>query len=62
MRFFEESFLLADIKPNVVLEIPFLIINNEDIISKLIICNKVLILLKKCFQLLEYNIINLIII
>ena len=30
-RFFEESFLLVDIKPNIVLKILFLIINNVDV-------------------------------
>ncbi len=30
-RFFEESFLLADIKPVIVLRIPFLTMNNVDI-------------------------------
>ena len=30
-RFFEESFLLADIKPNVVLKILFLTMSNADI-------------------------------
>ncbi len=30
-RFFEESFLLANVKPNIVLEIPFLTMSNADI-------------------------------
>ena len=30
-RFFKESFLLADVKPNIVVGIPFLTINNADI-------------------------------
>ncbi len=30
-RFFEESFLLADVKPDIVLEMPFLTINNANI-------------------------------
>ncbi len=30
-RFFEESFLLADVKPDIVLEMPFLAMNNADI-------------------------------
>ena len=30
-RFLEESFLLADVKPNIVFEIPFLIISNADV-------------------------------
>ena len=30
-RFFKESFLLADIKPNIVLKMPFLIMSNADI-------------------------------
>ena len=30
-KFFEESFLLADIKPDVILEMPFLIMINADI-------------------------------
>ncbi len=30
-RFFEESFLLADISPDVVLEMPFLIMSNADV-------------------------------
>ncbi len=30
-RFFEESFLLADVKPNIVLRIPFLTKSNADI-------------------------------
>ena len=30
-RFFKENFLLADVKPNVVLEILFLTMNNADI-------------------------------
>ncbi len=30
-RFFEESFLLADVKLDVVLGIPFLIVNNTDV-------------------------------
>lgn len=30
-RFFEESFLLADVKPDVVFEMPFLAMNNIDI-------------------------------
>ncbi len=30
-RFFKESFLLADVKPDIVLEIPFLTMNNTDI-------------------------------
>ncbi len=30
-RFFEESFLLADVKPDVVLEMLFLTISNADI-------------------------------
>ncbi len=30
-RFFEESFLLADVRPNIVLKMPFLIISNTDI-------------------------------
>ena len=30
-RFFEESFLLADIKPDIVLKILFIITNNTDV-------------------------------
>ena len=30
-RFFEESFLFADVKPEIVLEMVFLIINNADV-------------------------------
>ena len=30
-RFFEESFLLADVKPEIVFGIPFLIMNNVDV-------------------------------
>ena len=30
-RFFEESFLLADVKPDVVLEMPFLTMSNIDV-------------------------------
>ncbi len=30
-RFFEESFLLADVKPDIVLEMPFLTMSNADI-------------------------------
>ncbi len=30
-RFFEESFLLANVRPDIVLEIPFLTISNADI-------------------------------
>ncbi len=30
-RFFEESFLLADVKPDIILEIPFLTIRNADV-------------------------------
>ena len=30
-RFFEESFLLTDINPDVIFEIPFLTMNNIDI-------------------------------
>ena len=30
-RFFEESFLLADVKPDTVLGMPFLTINNADV-------------------------------
>ncbi len=30
-RFFEERFLLADVKPDVILRMPFLIMNNADI-------------------------------
>ena len=30
-RFFEASFLLADIKPDIVLEMPFLTMSNADI-------------------------------
>ena len=30
-RFFEESFLLADVKPNIVFEMLFLIMNNVDV-------------------------------
>ncbi len=30
-RFFEESFLLADVKPNIVLGIPFLTMSNADV-------------------------------
>ncbi len=30
-KFFEESFLLADIKPDIVLEMPFLTMSNTDI-------------------------------
>ncbi len=30
-RFFEESFLLADVKPDIVLEIPFLTMSNIDV-------------------------------
>ena len=30
-RFFEESFLLADVKPDTVLEIPFLTMSNADV-------------------------------
>ena len=30
-RFFEESFLLADIKPEIVLEMPFLTMSNADV-------------------------------
>ncbi len=29
-RFFEKSFLLADVKPDVVFEMPFLIMSNAD--------------------------------
>ncbi len=31
-RFFEISFLLADVKPNIVLEMPFLTMSNADVI------------------------------
>lgn len=31
VRFFEESFLLANVKPNIVLKMPFLIMSNIDI-------------------------------
>ncbi len=30
-RIFEESFLLADVKPDIVLKIPFLTISNADV-------------------------------
>ncbi len=30
-RFFEESFLLADVKPDIVLGMPFLTMSNADI-------------------------------
>ncbi len=30
-RFFEESFLLADVKPDIVLGIPFLTMSNADV-------------------------------
>ncbi len=30
-RFFEEGFLLADVKPDIVLEMPFLTISNADV-------------------------------
>ena len=30
-RFFEKSFLLADIKPDIVLKMPFLIISNTNV-------------------------------
>ncbi len=30
-KFFEESFLLADVKPNIVLRMPFLTMSNADI-------------------------------
>ena len=30
-RFFEKSFLLADVKPNIVLGMLFLTINNDDV-------------------------------
>ncbi len=30
-RFFEESFLLANVKPDIVLEMPFLTMSNADI-------------------------------
>lgn len=30
-KFFKKSFLLTDIKPNIMLKIPLLIINNADI-------------------------------
>ncbi len=30
-RFFEESFLLADVKPNLVIGMPFLTITNADV-------------------------------
>ncbi len=30
-RFFEKSFLLADVKPDIVLEMPFLTMNNADV-------------------------------
>ena len=30
-RFFEESFLLADVKPDIVLRMPFLTMNNANI-------------------------------
>ncbi len=30
-RFFEESFLLADVKLDIVLRMPFLIMNNDDV-------------------------------
>ena len=30
-KFFEQSFLLADVKPDVVLGMPFLIMSNADI-------------------------------
>ncbi len=30
-RFFEESFLLADVSPNVVLGMPFLTMSNTDV-------------------------------
>ncbi len=30
-RFFEESFLLADVSPDIVLEMPFLNMNNADV-------------------------------
>ncbi len=30
-RFFEEDFLLADVKPNVVFEMPFLTMSNADV-------------------------------
>ena len=31
MRFFEKNFLLADIKPDIIFEISFSIINNTDV-------------------------------
>ena len=30
-RFFKKSFLLADVKPEIVLKMPFLIMNNIDV-------------------------------
>ncbi len=30
-RFFEESFLLTDVKPNIILRMPFLTISNIDV-------------------------------
>ena len=30
-KFFEESFLLADVKPNIMLGMPFLTMNNADV-------------------------------
>ncbi len=30
-RFFEESFLLADVRPEIVLEMPFLIMSNAQV-------------------------------
>ena len=30
-RFFEESFLLADVRPNIMLKMPFLMMSNADI-------------------------------
>ncbi len=30
-RFFEENFLLADVRPDIVLEMPFLTMSNADI-------------------------------
>ncbi len=49
-KFFEESFLLADVKPDIVLGMHFLIMSNIDIDFKLGTYNESFTSLKTCFQ------------
>ena len=48
-RFFEKSFLLANVKPNIIFRVPFLIINNADIDFQAQTYNKYFKLLKIYF-------------